>query len=592
MIKHFLIFLFAGAMSLAAYAQQPAWVILTAGQSNTDGRVDNALLPDEIQRGGYHYCQWSFGSGAHSGEGRFETFFPRIYNKNKPGRWAYDAVVYYAMEQWLQRPFYVIKESLGGTAIDTLCRSTNNMHWSADSAYLARTAASDKGGLSLLRAFTDNIGACIDNQLSALPEGYEIGAMLWHQGESDRSQADHYYDNLKGVVAYVRAYLVQKTGRERYARLPFICGTFSSKSKQGSPLVVEALRRLEREDPDFHVVDAGDATLQADQIHFDAVGAELLGRRMADTLRAVLVSAEQKNRVADVNQPCVARYFGNRVAAISYTFDDGLLEHYTKVFPKLREYGFKATFAVIGCKVGGEQKGTPCMTWRQLREMAAEGQEITNHGFQHKNVTTLSADDLWREVQRNDTLILDSVGQFPRTYFYPGNRKSEETIAICGKDRVGTRVRQVDVGSRRDSVWLRHWLRDLLSRGEWGVTMTHGITVGYDAFRDADVLWSHFRQVFDMQDSIWVATFHDVSAYRAERDAVSLAITAERNRMVVVPAMPLDAQLFNHPLTLVLPDNVRSARQGRRTLNIYSSLGRKCVDFNPHGKPVQLKINH
>ena len=122
--------------------------------------------------------------------------------------------------------------------------------------------------------------------------------------------------------------------------------------------------------------------------------------------------------------------------------------------------------------------------------------------------------------------------------------------------------------------------------------MTHGITVGYDAFRDADVLWSHFRQVSDMQDSIWVATFHDVSAYRAERDAVSLAITAERNRMVVVPAMPLDAQLFNHPLTLVLPDNVRSARQGRRTLNIYSSLGRKCVDFNPHGKPVQLKINH
>lgn len=37
--------------------------------------------------------------------------------------------------------------------------------------------------------------------------------------------------------------------------------------------------RLEREDPNFHVVDASDATIQADRLHFDAQGAELQGRR-------------------------------------------------------------------------------------------------------------------------------------------------------------------------------------------------------------------------------------------------------------------------------------------------------------------------
>lgn len=268
-------------------------VVLVAGQSNTDGRVDNVELPAYIKRDGYRYCQWSFGSGVHSGEGRFEPFTPRNYSQ-KPERWAYDAVVYYELERLWQRPFYVIKESLGGTAIDPRCESNSNMHWSADPDYLASTAASDKGGLSLLKAFIGNIGACIDNQLSKLPEGYDIKFMLWHQGESDRSQADSYHDNLKAVVDYVRTYLVNKTGQQKYARLPFICGTFSKASKQGSPKVAAALYQLQQEDPNFHVVDVSDATLGRDQIHFDAAGAELLGKRMFEKLSKLGLLADSR----------------------------------------------------------------------------------------------------------------------------------------------------------------------------------------------------------------------------------------------------------------------------------------------------------
>ena len=272
-------------VSLVARAQVP--VVLVAGQSNTDGRVDNAELPEYIKRDGYRYCQWSFGSGVHSGDGRFAPFAPRNYSQ-KPERWAYDAVVYYELERLWQQPFYVIKESLGGTAIDPRCESNSNMHWSANPDYLATTAASDKGGLSLLKAFTENIGACIDNQLSKLPEGYDIKFMLWHQGESDRSQADSYHDNLKAVVDYVRTYLVNKTGQQKYARLPFICGTFSKASRQGSPKVAAAMYRLQQEDANFHVVDVSDATLGRDQIHFDAAGAELLGKRMFQKVQEIL----------------------------------------------------------------------------------------------------------------------------------------------------------------------------------------------------------------------------------------------------------------------------------------------------------------
>ena len=37
----------------------------------------------------------------------------------------------------------------------------------------------------------------------------------------------------------------------------------------------------------------------------------------------------------------VAKYKHDKICAISYTFDDGLAEHYTIVFPELEKRGFK-----------------------------------------------------------------------------------------------------------------------------------------------------------------------------------------------------------------------------------------------------------
>ena len=266
---------------LGTYAQKkPVSVIITAGQSNTDGRVSNNDLPDYIKKNGYRHCLWSYGSDTISGSGHFERFWPRVAKPDNKERWGFDAIVYYLIDQHVKRDFYVIKESLGGTAIDTACVSTSGMYWNASPDYLAANAATDKGGKSLLKAFTENIGACIDNELSRHKGGFEIKAFLWHQGESDKKMAVHYYDNLKAVVAYVRNYLVEKTGDRRYAHLPFICGTFSNQSRDRSEEIVRALYRLAEEDPNFHVVDASDLTIQRDLLHFDAQGAELLGIRV------------------------------------------------------------------------------------------------------------------------------------------------------------------------------------------------------------------------------------------------------------------------------------------------------------------------
>lgn len=225
-------------ISFSASAKKTIPVFITAGQSNTDGRIGNELLPDYIQQNKYKHCYWCYNSGAHSMNGQFELFWPRIINKNKPGRWTYDAVTYYWLEQSLKEDFYVIKESLGGTAIDLSCGSNQKMYWCASPAYLDSVAASDRGGKSLLKA----------------------------------------------VIAYVRQHLVEKTGDKRYAQLPIILGGISHKSRGWSQGVEDAQKRLQAEDKNIHLVEVPNTEMQKDNIHFNAAGGEILGRKMYNKL--------------------------------------------------------------------------------------------------------------------------------------------------------------------------------------------------------------------------------------------------------------------------------------------------------------------
>ena len=69
----------------------------------------------------------------------------------------------------------------------------------------------------------------------------------------------------------------------------------------------------------------------------------------------------------------VAKYRHDKVCAISYTFDDGLAEHYTLAAPQLEQRGFRGTFFVNGSKVNKDERrvrDTTRVTWPQLKEMA------------------------------------------------------------------------------------------------------------------------------------------------------------------------------------------------------------------------------
>lgn len=288
MRKKFFLLINYIAYTLCCWSTEPVTVIITAGQSNTAGRCMNEQLPDYIKalNGAYKYCQWSFTNGntrKSEAEGVFRPFWPEMEGTNKPERFAYDAIVYYQVEQALQQPFYVIKHAEGGTAIDPACRSSKNHHWSANEAFLDSTTSVNLGGLSLLKALEDNIDHSIDT-LRAQGKDIDIKCMLWHQGESDRGMAKNYYKNLQQMVSHIRQHLVLKTGHKRYAHLPFICGTVPTNSKQYNKDVENAVLQLSQDDSNFHVIQLGEGTFIGDQLHFDCQTAERLGNGMFEKM--------------------------------------------------------------------------------------------------------------------------------------------------------------------------------------------------------------------------------------------------------------------------------------------------------------------
>lgn len=292
----------------------------------------------------------------------------------------------------------------------------------------------------------------------------------------------------------------------------------------------------------------------------------------------------------------VAKYRHDKVCAISYTFDDGLAEHYTLAAPQLEQRGFRGTFFINGSKVNKDErhiKDTTRVTWPQLKEMAEKGHEISNHGWAYRNFAKFPFEVLKEDILKNDSAIYAHVGVMPRTYAYPNNTKQGEAMAFVARNRVGTRLKQRSVGSKRTARDLEKWMETLIKTGDWGVGMTHGLTYGYDAFGNPQRLWEHWEQVKANEDKIWVGTFHEVVSYLKEREAIRLTVTEKKNKLHVVPELPLDKELFTEPLTMVVEGGTMkkvSARQGKKKLSVQLRSDKAFFDFDPFGGEIIVTI--
>ncbi len=416
-----------------------------------------------------------------------------------------------------------------------------------------------------------------------------LKAIVWHQGETDIQKGmtpEEYSDRFSRMVAYLRKQLgtpdvpvvVGETGEWEWASLDDIrrfndttlievCRTVPLCTKVSS-------NKLERRYKD-----------KPRDPHFSRSAGIELGQRYANAL------------LPQVTDVYVAPWRDNKRAALSFTYDDGLMEHFTMVAPELEKRGFRGTFWIIGNMVGVNDTVSPRLTWEKVREMHLRGHEMSSHSWSHPHLTRLAQDTLLREILMNDSAIERATGVRPVTFCYPYNEVNGLVLKLTRNGRVGTRTFQVGHGQQNSKTTpgkLTAWLRDVLDHGEWGVTMTHAITRGYDKWYHPEVLWNFYDEVKAREDSIWVATFREVAAYQGERDNTLLKVTRGKRTLTVKPVFCADRALFREPLTLVfsLPSDAGevSVCQGSRQLSVTRRGDKAWVSFEPWGRKVKIRF--
>lgn len=182
--------------------------LVKAGQSNCDGREQYTNMPDYLKIGSTTYNPYSSRLHyAYVAKGTDGTFtgrtFPMSGASQYDNRFAFCDVVNYWIDQSVATDFYAVKCSYGDTALDP--SSTKKPTWQASAAWLAEHHAftsesdmsSNPANSSLCLSLREGLAKTIQYTLSLLKGGYEVKAILWHQGEGDRNASAAYYENFK-----------------------------------------------------------------------------------------------------------------------------------------------------------------------------------------------------------------------------------------------------------------------------------------------------------------------------------------------------------------------------------------------------------
>ncbi len=297
----------------------------------------------------------------------------------------------------------------------------------------------------------------------------------------------------------------------------------------------------------------------------------------------------------------IARFSGDRAAAISYTFDDGLRDQYTLAVPMLKEVGFKGTFFIIPGSTAetpelaegkqNQKRAWGGISWPELKAMAEHGHEIGNHTWSHPSLPKLTPDEVTSELSLSIDAIKTRLDRPPLTLAFPFNQSTPEVRAAALKHHVAFRSYQTGLGEKSTVESLNAWADKQVSDKSWGVIMAHAIAHGCAALSDPEILRAHLRHVKSREREIWVDTFANIARYEKERDDAKLEISGKHGHLTCLLRSTLDPRIFDVPLTIVIDTpGVTSARAERAGRELPTSTTHGSIHFEavPDGRSITI----
>jgi peptidoglycan/xylan/chitin deacetylase (PgdA/CDA1 family) len=297
--------------------------------------------------------------------------------------------------------------------------------------------------------------------------------------------------------------------------------------------------------------------------------------------------------------PGIAKWYGNKAAAVSLRFDDSTDSHVKYVIPKLNEYGIKATF-MVNPGLGRYRKNKDF--WE--REVPRMGHQLGNHTMHHRGAKTPEEADyeigevsrrIWRLYPGQSKLLVFASGgggvrwggkdwdaaskeykELVSKYFlidlYDGRHPYLGANSKHGDDEINRSIENA-VQERRHQAIVFHDVGtpDAIDYLRW-IKNGYRLTYSRESF---EKIIAFLRE---KEDLLWIAPLGDVLKYEAERDGAVLALLSKSPESVrLALTVQTDPELYDHRLTVILPwkgnPQVTSIVQGEHRIDRFAFEG-------------------
>ena len=303
----------------------------------------------------------------------------------------------------------------------------------------------------------------------------------------------------------------------------------------------------------------------------------------------------------------IASFKDNKRAAISFSFDDGAKEVYTRVLPLFEQFGFVATIPVNPAVISDEPSNPWWGSWREWRDAYRRGFEIANHAMVHRDLTQDTDPQMEQDINGAYDRIAAKIGRAPTSFAFPLDRADrrllgkalERHLAVRQPDLLRQTYPRVFVpvyGGAYFSLATANQIVEIALRKRlWVIAEAHSVvTKDIKTYKPVtmDLLRGHLAYIKEREDRIWVDTVSGVYQYLWQRRGTKLRWRQlEQRRLQLSLSSSLPPKT---PLTVVVRMDEPSERaraffaDEKRRLPVRLQGNNILFDLLPDGRIVEV----
>jgi peptidoglycan/xylan/chitin deacetylase (PgdA/CDA1 family) len=145
---------------------------------------------------------------------------------------------------------------------------------------------------------------------------------------------------------------------------------------------------------------------------------------------------------------------------IMLTFDDTDEEQFSIAYPEMKKYGFKGVFFIMTVSINRPRY----MTAAQIQELAADGNAVESHTWDHQMVTKYQGEDWEKQLVQPKKKIESLTGKTANYFAYPfglWNRAAFPELSKAGYKMA------FSLSTKRDSTQPLYTVRRMIVPGQW-----------------------------------------------------------------------------------------------------------------------------